>query len=202
MKKGICLILLLVSLGSLFAVEDSDKDIKAYMDFLLTENLSLNLDKVSTLSEAIPVYERYDLYNKFQIKSNYSALLNASVGFGLGSFLGGDKKGGIIGTCWDSANFLLLLLIRLDAFTTYDRVETDDSIPIEVPKPNYAIITVTSLSIIASRVFQVIRANVFKEELNQSLLESLGLKDFQSGFEPLLTPEGNLGMSFKVKVAL
>ena len=57
-------------------------------------------------------------------------------------------------------------------------------------------------SVIVSRVFKVIRANVFKEELNQSLLESLGLKDFQSGFEPLLTPEGNLGMSFKVKMAL
>ena len=36
MKKVICLILLLLSLCSLFAVEDSDKDIKAYMEYLLT----------------------------------------------------------------------------------------------------------------------------------------------------------------------
>ena len=62
MKKVICLILLLLSLCSLFAVEDSDKDIKAYMEYLLTEDLNMNLDKISVLSEASPIYERYNLY--------------------------------------------------------------------------------------------------------------------------------------------
>lgn len=202
MKKVICLILLLLSLCSLFAVEDSDKDIKAYMEYLLTEDLNMNLDKISVLSEAIPIYERYDLYKKYQPTSNWPVILNTTVGFGVGSFLMGDKKGGIIGSCWDGANILLLVIAQIpivdrERVETYGRTET-----IEIPRPNNVALALTGLSFAGSRIFQTIRARVYLKSLSENLLDALGLKEFKTGFDPILTPDGNLGLEFKVKIGL
>ena len=203
MKKVICLILLLVSLCSLFAVEDSDKDIKAYMEYLLTEDLNMNLDKISVLSEAIPIYERYDLYKKYQPTSNWPVILNTTVGFGVGSFLMGDKKGGIIGSCWDGANILLLIISSIPIVST-ERVETPNGgmTTIDVPRPNTVAMALTGLSFAGSRIFQGIRARVYLKSLSENLLDALGLKEFKTGFDPILTPGGNLGLEFKVKIGL
>lgn len=202
MKKVICLILLLLSLCSLFAVEDSDKDIKAYMEYLLTEDLNMNLDKISVLSEAIPIYERYDLYKKYQPTSNLPVILNTTVGFGVGSFLMGDKKGGIIGSCWDGANILLLIIAQIP-IVDVERVETPDGTKfIDVTRPNNVALALTGLSFAASRIFQGIRARVSLKSLSENLLDALGLKEFKTGFAPILTPDGNLGLEFKVKIGL
>ena len=202
MKKVICLILLLLSLCSLFAVEDSDKDIKAYMEYLLTEDLNMNLDKISVLSEAIPIYERYDLYKKYQPTSNWPVILNTTVGFGVGSFLMGDKKGGIIGSCWDGANILLLIIASIP-IPDVERVETPDGTKfIDVSRPNNVAWALTGLSFAGSRIFQGIRAKVYLKSLSENLLDALGLKEFKTSFDPILTPDGNLGLEFKVKIGL
>lgn len=202
MKKVICLILLLLSLCSLFAVEDSDKDIKAYMEYLLTEDLNMNLDKISVLSEAIPIYERYDLYKKYQPTSNLPVILNTTVGFGVGSFLMGDKKGGIIGSCWDGANILLLIIAQIP-IPDVERVETPDGTKfIDVSRPNNVAMALAGLSFAGSRIFQGIRAKVYLKSLSENLLDALGLKEFKTGFDPILTPDGNLGLEFKVKIGL
>lgn len=210
MKKVICLILLLLSLCSLFAVEDSDKDIKAYMEYLLTENLNMNLDKISVLSEAIPIYERYDLYKKYQPTSNWPVILNTTVGFGVGSFLMGDKKGGIIGSCWDGGNILLLIIASIpiareieDTYTVYNGYEDEEHTRyITVYEPNNVALALTGLSFAGSRIFQGIRAKVYLKSLSENLLDALGLKEFKTGFDPILTPDGNLGLEFKVKIGL
>lgn len=202
MKKVICLILLLVSLCSLFAVEDSDKDIKAYMEYLLTEDLNMNLDKISVLSEAIPIYERYDLYKKYQPTSNWPVILNTTVGFGVGSFLMGDKKGGIIGSCWDGVNILLLIIASIPITGQETISEGGHTEYITVYEPNNVALALTGLSFAGSRIFQGIRARVYLKSLSENLLDALGLKEFKTGFDPILTPDGNLGLEFKVKIGL
>ena len=211
MKKVICLILLLVSLCSLFAVEDSDKDIKAYMEYLLTEDLNMNLDKISVLSEAIPIYERYDLYKKYQPTSNWPVILNTTVGFGVGSFLMGDKKGGIIGSCWDGGNILLLIIASIPWARVEEQTytvpnawgeEEEHTEYITVYERSNVAMALAGLSFAGSRIFQGIRARAYLKSLSENLLGALGLKEFKTGFDPILTPDGNLGLEFKVKIGL
>ena len=163
----------------------------------------MNLDKISVLSEAIPIYERYDLYKKYQPTSNWPVILNSTVGFGVGSFLMGDKTGGIIGSCWDGANILLLIIAQIP-IVDRERVETPDggTVTIETPRPNTVAWTLTGLSFAGSRIFQGIRARVYLKSLSENLLDALGLKEFKTGFDPILTPDGNLGLEFKVKIGL
>ena len=40
------------------------------------------------------------------------------------------------------------------------------------------------------------------EAISWHLYDALGLKEFKTGFDPILTPDGNLGLEFKVKIGL
>ena len=89
---SICLLLFLITI-SLFA--DRDDDIAGKINLLLEEDLEENYDEINTLSEDIKYGTAYRIYVLNQKDIYLPLVLNSIAGFGIGSFVQGDKRGAI-----------------------------------------------------------------------------------------------------------
>ncbi|MBK5263500.1 MAG: hypothetical protein JJE17_13195, partial [Peptostreptococcaceae bacterium] len=92
MKKPVVLLcVFLVSLSALFASESSVASISLMID----SDFSGNYNPISKESIKLTDYEKMSLYSMHEDSPTVPFVVNFLVGAGIGSFIQGDKKGGL-----------------------------------------------------------------------------------------------------------
>lgn len=180
--------------------EAPTESVKPQIEFLLRHNYNSNKAKISELSTYLTTNEKIELYETFETKPIWPVLFNVGAGFGIGSYIVGDKKGGIIGTCLDVAAGLILIgsygKYTEDLFEWEQRTSTFKS---EHPQPeldNYT--TLPVLLIIGARVIEGISVNKYVKKMNQELSDLLGFNGLATNIVPVLTSDGNLAVAFNI----
>ena len=186
--------------------EAPTESVKPQIEFLLRHNYNSNKAKISELSTYLTTNEKIELYETFETKPIWPVLFNVGAGFGIGSYIVGDKKGGIIGTCLDVAAGLILIgsygkyaedlfeweQERLSPYHSYE----SSNPPPEPELDNYT--TLPVLLIIGARVFEGISVNKYVKKMNQELSDLLGFNGLATNIVPVLTSDGNLAVAFNI----
>ena len=176
--------------------EAPTESVKPQIEFLLRHNYNSNKAKISELSTYLTTNEKIELYETFETKPIWHVLFNVGAGFGIGSYIVGDKKGGIIGTCLDVAAGLILM----GSYSAYanNLFEWERSSRSE-PQPeldNYT--TLPVLLIIGARVIEGISVNKYVKKMNQELSDLLGFNGLATNIVPVLTSDGNLAVAINI----
>lgn len=218
MKRITCLLVaLMMIIGTVFCQENDgqkNEDIKPQVEFLINQNLKQNIDTISVLSLQLPATDKISLYNTYKKEALKPVLLNTLVGFGLGSYLDGDKFGGIIGSCLDGV-VLCGWIIAISVFASdsnmwavelsdYQRtggVKTNEWAMHEMSQPEfieYAFIPF--LITVGARVYEGTRANRYVKKYNKKLVEALNLESLSTSLLPVMKQDGSLAMAFNVQL--
>lgn len=217
MKKIISIILAIMFIGTAFCQENTEKkesteSVKPKVEFLLNLGLKNNQASINNLSPQLTDFERIDLYNTYKKSAVGPVLLNVFVGFGVGSYVSGDKLGGIIGTSLDTLSILVTLgsigvytskLAEYESHYTKDLTNYQND-PLNKSYPNHNPPEYNPLIPIAfyigSRIYEGIRANSYVKNYNKTLINSLGLNSFRTSLVPTITSDGNIAMAFNVSM--
>lgn len=219
MKKIICAFLGILLMGTAFCQENAEKNlntesIKPRVTFLLDSGLMKNQNTISTLSMQLTDVEKLDLYRAYQKNSVLPVLVNVFAGFGIGSYISGDKKGGIIGTCLDASTLLTFFILLGNYMNKMAEYEIDlayynsekalhPNTSARMPSEPSSIFELFSLILLAgSRTYQGIRANSYVKDYNKTLVNALGLNDFRTSLLPTIDSNGNLAMTFNINLML
>jgi hypothetical protein len=189
-------VLILAALGSGAFAEDT-----SLTTALIKRDLYKNFDQIQDSAKKLDESQRNSIFS-FTVKDPASdgllgAAVNLLVGFGLGSFVIGDKTGGVLGLCLDlsvvAADLSLWGLIIYGGALSLDLL-------------NIYYVALVALPV-ASRAIQVVRPFVFISRFNDDLadallLSALGAKDadirfaFLPGRDGLPCP----GLSLSVRI--
>ena len=174
---------------------------------LIDEGLESNFSKISALSENLTDDEKTELYGKNSIPY-WTIPINAA-GFGIGSYIQGDKKFAVPISIFDGISFLstgigLSGLIILGLGDLYIHCLSDDPVP-SLFSTNPEITTVLTSMTLAGlachaviTIISVIRAAVYPKGQNEMLSNALNPKKNdpeEFTLLPLLAPDKNLGIA-------
>ena len=212
MKKLISLVLSMLLVGAAFCQENAEKNlnnesVEPIVEFLLDLSLKDNQLQINKLSYQLTNFEKVELYKQFKKSETVPVLLNTVLGFGIGSFVSGDKMGGLIGLGLDSTAILAFSIqysIYQSALAAYQKNLSNrgsSSTSYHESSPDFNPVF-PILLFIGSRVFEVVRANLYVKNYNKTLINSLGLNSFRMSMLPSVTPDGNLAMTLGVNFSL
>ena len=129
MKKIICTFLGILLIGAAFCQENekpvNTENIKAKVNFLIDNGLMKNQGDISTLSFQLDDSQKMDLFSEYKKTPMKPILFNTLVGFGIGSYLDGDKLGGIVGTCLDGAASTVWIIAAISYKNEMKRYENE-----------------------------------------------------------------------------
>ncbi|MBR5866411.1 MAG: hypothetical protein IKZ04_00725 [Spirochaetaceae bacterium] len=220
MKKIIFILLGLLLVSFAFCSDcDCCKDtVKPQVEYLFKHGFLENIEEITELSTNLTSAEKYRILYKEEVSPLASFGLSQSIGFGVGSYVYGDKKGGNRGLLLDSCA-ALTWIINASRTSKYpekyaewqsDKYNWGDSSrykyknraeweAAEPKKPSSAFpIIVTA----ASRLYQGIRSFKSVKEYNEKLVDALGVYSLETNLAPVLNTDGTLGMSLGVKIGL
>ena len=169
MKKKLLILLavMVIACSHVYAVSDTDK-----------------IENIETLLPSLTDFEKTVLYYKYIKEPGTGAMLNTSVGLGIGSFVMGDKVGGGIGLGGELAGYSLMLTgqIMMDAPETSKLSDPDMGM----------ILKYTGMAVVGiTKVFEMIRPYTYCEKFNQQLWDAFGIRDIV--VVPALSSENRLG---------
>lgn len=205
MKKKLCVLFVLLLACSVFC-EQQNESVKPQVNYLIKGGLLKNVDAISTLSNEMSISEKYEILNTYQRSPVKPILINLAAGFGIGSYIDGDKKGGTIGLigdivstiCWITAITDYTFNIASYGIDGYYLNNKDEKI-YEEPTMKCAFAVIATLG---SRVYQCIRANSYVKKYNQTLTEALGINSLQTSLLPVMNDDGSLAMSLNFSIKL
>lgn len=214
MKKKLCVLFVLLLACSVFC-EQQNESVKPQVNYLIKGGLLKNVDAISTLSNEMSISEKYEILNTYQRSPVKPILINLGAGFGIGSYIDGDKKGGTVGLigdivstiCWitaitnytfDSASYISDLADYQVQGYYWNGGKKIYSTP-EEPTMKCAFAVIATLG---SRVYQCIRANSYVKKYNQTLTEALGINSLQTSLLPVINDDGSLAMSLNFSIKL
>ena len=205
MKKKLCVLFVLLLACSVFC-EQQNESVKPQVNYLIKGGLLKNVDAISTLSNEMSISEKYEILNTYQRSPVKPILINLAAGFGIGSYIDGDKKGGTIGLigdivstiCWITAITDYTFNIASYGIDGYYINNKDEKI-YEEPTMKCAFAVIATLG---SRVYQCIRANSYVKKYNQTLTEALGINSLQTSLLPVINDDGSLAMSLNFSIKL
>lgn len=189
MKRFICIILVVLCTFCLFA---RDKHVTSteegrLAEDLLEDGLYKNRDEILSLAPVLTPQEITLLYNKAKVSSVKDALENGLLGFGIGSFSSGDRKGGWIqlgcelgGVIVGGGSLIYLVGGMLVEVLT---LGTDDSAG-TVMLASAAGIVIGGAAFIGGRIYGIVRGIKYPKQYNKDLQETLY---GTSGTEPQIT---------------
>ena len=211
--KKIAFILLGLLLVSFAFCSDCDcckETVKPQVEYLFKHGFLENIEEIKELSTNLTSAEKYRILYKEEVLPLASFGLSQSIGFGVGSYLYGDKKGGNRGLLLDSCAALTWIINATRISNYPDKIEewekdrydydTHDEWLAAKPKmPSRAFpIIVTA----ASRLYQGIRSFKSVKEYNEKIVDALGVYSLEPNLAPVLNTDGTLGMSLGVKIGL
>ena len=186
------------------------ENVKTQIELLILKDFESNIDKISKLSTYLSTEEKLGLYNTY--KKNNSVmpfLLNAVVGFGVGSYYEGDKLGGIIGSCLDGVGLVVLIFqiseyqddikrwnMRL-ANINYNNINQTAISSVPTFDPRAAVII-----LIAARIYEISRPGRYVKKINKELYESLNLNSLTASFLPVLNSDGKIALAYNLNIEL
>ena len=205
MKKKLCVLFVLLLACSVFC-EQQNESVKPQVNYLIKGGLLKNVDAISTLSNEMSISEKYEILNTYQRSPVKPILINLAAGFGIGSYIDGDKKGGTVGLigdivstiCWITAITDYTFNIASYGIDGYYFNNKDEKI-YEEPTMKCAFAVIATLG---SRVYQCIRANSYVKKYNQTLTEALGINSLQTSLLPVINDDGSLAVSLNFSIKL
>ncbi len=217
MKKTICIILIVMCAFSLFA---RDKHVTTttegrLAEDLLDDGLYKNQEQLMTVVPVLTPAEITLLYNKNKESSVKDTLMNGLLGFGIGSFNAGDRKGGWIqlgcelggGVLAVTSTGILLGNMLADVIGTIVRGLAKQK-PDNTTEKSRTMIIASTLGVctgigtfIGGRIYGIIRGIKYPKQYNRDLQETL-YGTAQSGpaisLTPVITPQ-NIGFGVGVR---
>lgn len=199
--------------SALFAQETASSSsdnyftVKALIEDDLFDNKALILTKSDSLSKA----EKVNLYDDSKKNPWLAFGLNLAVGFGIGSFVNGDKKGGttqLVGQILGGAfvglgyglQFASVMLAR-GAFSGGNYSESDYMVAEILYATGVGVIVGGAILISAYQIYGIVRAFTFTNSYNDTLKQSLGITSTDISLLPVVdVVNKNYGVAATVRL--
>jgi hypothetical protein len=171
--------------------QETNLEQRAKVSILIRDGIIKNKEAIRKESASLSYLDREALYKKNRYKAAFGwASLNFFPGFGLGSYIQGDKSSGIIQSVLDGGGLLFMFSGVLLA------VEVDEFIGGAIAIPGY-------IAIVAGRITGVIFPFSFQKKGNQNLREALNYDNIAYSIDPLFVPRKDgipaVGFGFNVR---
>ena len=172
MKKIIILSLLLVfvlPLTSVFAAESDDASYSQINMMLNSANMLSDSQfyQISDLSSDLSSMQKTNLFQFNKKSATVPFVVNFLVGFGIGSYIQGDKKGGNIALIGDLVSMGLYLSGFSASFNSLYNGGTYDA------GAGAGMLLLGGIGLLATRIFEMVRPFSFASDYNKKLSNSL-----------------------------
>lgn len=127
-------------------------------------------------------------------------LLNAFVGFGVGSYVQGDTTGGAIGTTGELVSLGLVIAGSVKtAVDTAANLEVDEYgyVSGDIPMTGTILTAVGSIALMGVRIFEMIRPFSYEKKL----ATAMGAEDIKFNVAPVLTSANNMDLALNCKIS-
>jgi hypothetical protein len=178
-----CLVLFVFLGLSVYAQPSAYNQIRGLLS--ASSGLDKNYDKINELSIGINDSERTSLYNAYKMRPWVGLGSNLLLGYGIGSFVQGDTKGGQILLGVEAGGNLAVLggFIAAGALIEDSQKNAYDDVNLQKTYFKTALVFIISgfgISVLA-RVAGTIRAAVYPSSYNKKLIRALGTETAISG---------------------
>lgn len=193
MKKNVaCFILLIIPLFSLFAENECEnKYFKANILLNSTDVLdSADIPDIKNLTIDMSSMEKNMLYDSNKREASLPFMLNCFVGFGIGSYVQGDTKGGNVALLGNILSFSMLIA----GYSQYNNSTTSSNNFFE----NNTLFVLGSVGFISTKIFEIIRPFIFSSSYNNRLSQEI----INVAVAPKLINTNDLGMNLSYTIAL
>lgn len=184
MKKKILIFILLCFYAAVFAQKASTSNSFSTIQNLLKDGLDENFVEIVECAGNISDMQKRSLYSKFKKQDVGPCFLNLA-GFGIGSFVQGNIRGGVGQLIVQSVGCVM-------AGFGYGFAFSGDS-------PNIDMLILGSAGVLAIVAGEAIGAIVpfrFAREFNEALAQALRLDSADLSVAPLILPNGHGGIAF------
>ena len=188
MKKFVAVMVLCCFAMAAYAQSESVGSVAG----MIKDDLFKNQAAIKSASASLSQTQKMALYGEYKKDQWVPFLINFVVGAGIGSFIEGDKTGGIIALVGDLSG---VGAVAIGAVSYASAVASNP-----YTTSGLGIMTVGYLIIAGSRIFEIIRPFTFTANYNSSLKSSLG---YLEGFSLVPSFEnGMAGLTLGCKVRL
>jgi len=171
MKKFIVLLLaiFLLSVTSVFAQKSQDS---SYYQLEMMLNKSKNLDdsqyyQISSMASGLSSAQRGTLFESHKKSPTVPFIVNFLVGFGIGSYIQGDAKGGTIALLGDLLSTGLIVGgYTVSLYTIFTGMSGEMNV-------GEGLMTAGAIGLVATRLFESIRPFSFASNYNKKLSNTL-----------------------------
>jgi hypothetical protein len=186
MKIGVKKIIFLVFLFSLSVISYADEDTFSEVNRLLQDGLNENFDLIQGKADLLSSSEKIFLFDKFDKSAGLPVTLNLLVGFGVGSYIQGDKMGGTIQVISESLGVVGIILGMLStgpSSQTENAYEEDSVLMVAAG--------VGIIFYVGAKIFGGVRPFVFKSRYNGKLKDALQYHSVSYNIVPSFDYNGN-----------
>lgn len=136
--------------------------------------------------------------SKFNEDTVVPFLLNAFVGFGVGSYVQGDTTGGAIGTTGELVSLGLVIAGSVKtALDTAANLDEYGYVSGDIPMTGTIITAVGSIALMGVRIFEMIRPFSYEKKL----ATAMGAEDIKFNVAPVLTSANNMDLALNCKIS-
>jgi hypothetical protein len=201
MKKLMCLLLVVtLGLSSMLCAEETEgkanKESERKVQKLIDDGLADNQAEITAAAALLSAAQK-DALIKENSKGTWPVVLNIFVGYGVGSWVEGDKVGGLVGSIGDgvtelgaiisySAGYIASFQVASRAASTSDSSVTYEDI-IRPGLIGYAIGTAFAVLNVGVYIFQIVRGATYPGNYNKLLETTVrgdGNKEISFDFTP------------------
>lgn len=209
MKKILCIILITLCTFCLFARDRHVTSSEAghQVEDLLDDGLYENRDQILTIVPVLTPEDISILYSKNKTSALSDSLVNGLLGFGIGSFVTGDKKGGFIQLGLEGGG-IVIGTISIGYFIASSASSILGAIFGNKDKNSETIMGASIIGMVggigafaAGRIYGIVRGIKYPKQYNKDLQETLyGVSESapQLSIAPVFAPTG-LGFGVGVK---
>lgn len=188
MKKLFSVLLLIAVSVSVFAQSESVGSVAGMIKSDLFKNQGRIKEAASTLKQT----DKMMLYGEYKKDQWVPFLVNFVVGAGIGSFIQGDKTGGTIALVGD---LIGLGAVIIGASSYYNAFYSDP-----YTTKGLGAMTLGYVTLIGTRIFELIRPFTFTARYNSTLKESLSYFDGISLAPAIENGVAGLAVTYKIKL--
>lgn len=178
---------------------------------LINNGLYKNEDEIYTLSSELTQQQKNILYDRFEQKPITPFLVNLLLGFGIGSYIQGDIKGGVISTAGDAVTGITYLIWLGNYSSDYSwyaesKLRTDYMAESEIERAEESLNTastwvfVSGSALLGFRIFECIRPFFYAKKYNETLTDALGVYDINISILPVVNEQNNNQVALSLKV--
>ncbi|MCL1956789.1 MAG: P13 family porin [Fibromonadales bacterium] len=196
----------IISLIACFSIAVLAQDAQLQVQKLIKDGVKENKEEIQKMSLSLTSAERETLYRKNRLKGAAGwAALDFSVGFGVGSYIQGDKVFGVTQSIMDGVGWTLMIIsfMGMTSIDAYDY--DDDGYSRNRHRYNTDVVLFTYLSSLAiigsSRVMSWIFPFSYQRKYNKALNEALNSNNLSYSIDPLIIPKDKVpavGLAFNL----